>query len=415
MPVFLRCIECQERYELTDVRYGCRCGSLLEVAYADGVFDSVSTELFDDRLASKDPWDRSGVWRFREVVCGFRPQEVVCHPEGQTPLLTRQQLNAFAGLERLQFKHEGQNPTGSFKDRGMTCAVTQAQRLGMRVVGCASTGNTSASLAAYAAHAGMKAVVFLPSGKVASGKMAQAVGYGADCLGIEGDFDDAMALVQRLASEGHLYMVNSLNPFRLEGQKTIMWEMLQDRGWQAPDWVVVPGGNLGNTAAFGKALWEAVRAGWIDKLPRIATIQAAGASPFYHSYTHKWQVLDPQKAETIATAIRIGNPVNFAKAKAVIDSTKGVVEVVSDDDILQAKALLDGCGVGCEPASACTLAGIKKLVGQGIISKDEEVVAILTGHILKDPEAVFIATASEQMSVIGNDYETIKKAVVEGG
>jgi threonine synthase len=261
----------------------------------------------------------------------------------------------------------------------MTAAVSMAKRLGMPVVACASTGNTSSSLAAYAARAGLKAIVFLPAGKVSQGKMAQTLGYGAKGLAIRGDFDDAMQIVRDLASAGRVYMVNSLNPHRIEGQKTIIWELLQDRLWHAPDWIVVPGGNLGNTSAFGKAIDEAYAWGWIKKKPRLATIQAEGANPFFRSFMKDFASLEAISAETIATAIRIGFPVNFPRAVRSILNTKGLVTDVTDSEIMAAKTEIDHAGIGCEPASAATLAGVKKLVKKGLIGAEEDVVLILTG------------------------------------
>jgi threonine synthase len=383
---FLECISCRQRYPIDEVRYFCNCGALLAVQREGGPFAAALREKFEKRLSSRKPEDVSGVWRFREAILDLPVHEIITHPEGATRLYFRKELADFAGIEELHFKHEGENPTGSFKDRGMTVAITQAKRLGRRRVACASTGNTSAALAAYAAGAGLEAWVFLPAGKVATGKISQAIGYGARCLAIKGDFDAAMNLVQALADELGLYLVNSLNPFRLEGQKSVMWEMLQDLEWNAPDWVIVPGGNLGNTSAFGKALLEAYAAGWISKLPRLATIQAAGANPFYQSYKNSFRSLTPVIAETVASAIRIGNPVNFEKAKKVIGDLAGVVEEVTEEQILTAKKRIDKSGIGCEPASACSLAGARKLREAGIIKPQERVVAVLTGNILKDPE-----------------------------
>jgi threonine synthase len=375
------------KYPVTEIRYHCNCGSLLTVERDPAHLKDLKAAL-PKRNASFAPLDVSGVWKFREAVLDLDPRYVVTHPEGRTRLYARDALSAYGGVDQLRFKHEGENPTGSFKDRGMTVAVSQAMRLGAKTIACASTGNTSAALAAYAAQAGLKAVVFIPAGKVAAGKLAQAVGYGAECLSIRGDFDEAMRLVQESAKKLGMYLVNSLNPFRLEGQKTIIWEILEELAFKAPDWIVVPGGNLGNTSAFGKALAEAHAAGWIDRLPRIASIQAQGANPFYRSYKENFATRHKVKAETVATAIRIGDPVNYDKAKLVIESTKGLVSAVDDQEIMAAKAAIDRSGIGCEPASACTLAGVKRLVKEGAIQKTDSVVCILTGHMLKDPDAV---------------------------
>ena len=386
----LVCISCQKKYFLDDARFECDCTGLLAIKHDPALIKAIPRELFEKRrnASISAPHDRSGVWRFREAIAPFSLDEIITHPEGNTNLYERSHLSAWAGVSKLMLKHEGENPTGSFKDRGMTVAVSQAKKLGKRVVACASTGNTSAALAAYAAQAGLEALVFLPQSKVATGKIAQAIGYGATCLGVAGDFDEAMRLVREASLQRGVYMVNSLNPFRLEGQKTIMWELLQDLGWHVPDWIVVPGGNLGNTSAFGKALLEAFEAGWIDRLPRIATIQATGANPFFRSYSENFARPYTVAAETVATAIRIGHPVNYPKAVEVIKGLQGVVEQVSDEEILEAKRIIDRAGIGCEPASACSLAGTRRLVQMGVIRPDHFVVGILTGHMLKDPETV---------------------------
>lgn len=369
---WLQCINCPERYDALSIRYTCDCGGLLSVE-RDTIMDRNS---FDDRRTSRAPIDQSGVWRFREGVVNL--DRVITHPEGSTRLYER---------NGLLYKHEGENPTGSFKDRGMTVAVTQAVRVGARAVACASTGNTSASLAAYAAQAGLRAIVFVPAGKVASGKLAQTLAYGATCLQVRGDFDAAMRLVRDACDKLGIYLVNSINPFRIEGQKTIIWELLQDLRWESPDWIVVPAGNLGNTSAFGKALREAHANGWITKMPRLASIQASGANPFFLSYEEQFATRHRVQAETIASAIRIGDPVSYDKAVDAIRVTNGIVEQVSDEEIMAAKREIDGMGIGCEPASAATLAGVKKLKAAGIMKDGEQIVCVLTGNILKDPEA----------------------------
>jgi len=376
MSEWLRCIACAREYDALEVRTTCECGGLLAVARSAL---SVGPALFDQRRASRHPIDQSGVWRFREGVLSADEATIVTHPEGSTRLYER---------DGVLFKHEGENPTGSFKDRGMTVAMTQAVRVGARAVACASTGNTSASLAAYAAQAGLRAIVFVPAGKIAAGKLAQTLAYGALCLAVRGDFDAAMRLVLDASKEFGIYLVNSINPFRIEGQKTIVWELLQDLDWRAPDWIVVPAGNLGNTSAFGKALVEARDAGWIDRLPRLAAIQARGANPFYRSFTESFASRHRVAAETVASAIRIGDPVSFDRAVAAIRATNGVVEDVSDEEIMTAKRDIDRMGIGCEPASAATLAGLRKLRAAGVINASEQVVCVLTGHILKDPDAV---------------------------
>jgi threonine synthase len=371
----LQCIACGKTFPIDAVRYTCDCGGLLNVE-RDAI--TVARDVFDARRASRRPIDQSGVWRFREAVLDAG-DDVVTHPEGGTRLYER---------GGIFFKHEGENPTGSFKDRGMTVAMTQAKRLGARAVACASTGNTSASLAAYAAQAGLRAIVFIPSGKVAAGKLAQTLAYGATALAVRGDFDDAMRLVREACDRLGIYLVNSINPFRIEGQKTIVWELLQDLEWNTPDWIVVPAGNLGNTSAFGKALREAHAARWIDRMPRLAAIQASGANPFYLGFGENFAQRHRVQAETVASAIRIGDPVSYEKAVAAIRSTNGVVEQVTDEELMAAKRDIDAMGIGCEPASATTLAGVRKLRAAGVMREGERIVCVLTGHILKDPGAI---------------------------
>ena len=403
----LQCIACRQNFPLWELRYECGCGGLLEVTHDPEGKTALKT-VVENRLLSRKPWDRSGVWRFREAVVPLETHELVTHQEGQTGLYEIEALQQWTGCEGLLLKHEGENPTGSFKDRGMTAAVSAAKKLGMHRLACASTGNTSSSLAAYAARAGAQALVFLPAGKVSLGKMAQTLGYGAQALAVRGDFDDAMQIVRDLARAGEVYMVNSLNPFRIEGQKTIIWELLQDLDWVAPDWIVVPGGNLGNTSAFGKAIEEAYQWGWIKQRPRLAVIQATGANPFFTSFQSGFKSLQPMQAETIATAIRIGNPVNFHRARQAIERTQGLVAHADDTAILAAKAAIDRAGVGCEPASAATLAGLKDLMRTGLISKNQRVVAILTGHMLKDTDAIF-ASQTLQSHEVDADPASIRK------
>ncbi len=388
MNQILSCVQCSKNYPILEVRYHCDCGGLLTVQHIEPWGKKLSKEIVTQRRLSYDPIDESGVWAWREAIIDLPKSSIVTHPEGRTRLYQQQRLAEFAGLDQVWLKHEGENPTGSFKDRGMTVAISMAKHLGMQFVGCASTGNTSASLAAYAAQAGLRSIVFIPQGKIATGKLAQAIGYGAKTVAIRGDFDQAMQLVQEAAKALGIYLVNSINPFRLEGQKSIMFEMIMQLGGDAPDWVVVPAGNLGNTSAFGKALREAYEQGWISRIPRIAAVQASGANPFYRGFCDNFKTVHRVKAETVATAIRIGNPVNLAKAVKVMADTSGVVTEVSDEDILAAKKAIDRSGIGCEPASAASLAGAKRLVREGIIKPQDRVVCILTGHILKDAEAI---------------------------
>lgn len=377
MLSFQNCIQCHQRYDIDKIIYRCECGGLIDVKH--GTFSPLN------KREKGGFFESSGVWRFKDYVLPIPDSEIVSHPEGFTRLYEREVLSQWAGVHKLLFKHEGENPTGSFKDRGMTVAVTQAKRLGQKTVACASTGNTSASLASYGAQAGLKTLIFLPEGKVAPSKIAQAIAYGAETRMIQGDFDTAMQKVLEASKDEGLYLVNSINPFRLEGQKTIMWELFEQQNWEIPDWIVVPGGNLGNTSAFGKAISEAYEAGWITKKPRIAVIQAEHANPFYQSFLSGFDSFVAMQPDTRASAINIGNPVNFEKAKRVILDLNGRVEQVTDIEIKEAKVQIDHSGIGCEPASAATLAGLKKLVTQKFVRANETVVCILTGNVLKDP------------------------------
>ena len=389
VPWVLRCVDTGATYDGLEPRYRSDDGGTLDVVHDfASAPEPIALDTFDRRLSSKLPADRSGVWRFRELILPVGVDVPVTKPEGATNLYYSDAIARFAGLETFGLKHEGENPTGSFKDRGMTVGVTVARMLGMRRVACASTGNTSASMAAYAAQAGMQAFVFLPEGKIAYGKLAQALAYGAVTIQIAGDFDRAMDLVQQVCVSENVYLLNSLNPFRIEGQKAIGFELLQDLDWRVPDWIVLPGGGLGNNAAIAKAMMEFFDLGLIDRLPRIAVIQAAGANPLYRAFRDGTAVEPVANAETLATAIRIGDPVSWRKSQRGLAACDGVVEEVTDQEILDAKAIVDAAGVGAEPASCATVAGARKLVTAGVIEPAASVCGILTGHLLKDPDVV---------------------------
>lgn len=386
-PLLLSCASCGHGVPELEPVVACpACGGLLAIQHEAP--PGAPAALLASWAASGPPTS-SGVWRYREVVLpSLDPGREVSHPEGNTPLLARASLARWAGVARLAFKHEGHNPTGSFKDRGMTVAVSQALRLGARAVACASTGNTAASLAAYAAQAGIPALVLIPEGRIAEGKLAQALAHGARVVQVDGDFDACLRLAGAGARELGIYLVNSVNPFRIEGQKTIILELLQQRAWSPPDWIAVPAGNLGNTAAFGKALEEARAWGLISRVPRLLAVQAAGAAPFAHGFATGFRERVPVRADTVATAIRIGDPASWDRAVHAIRTTNGVVTAVSDAEILEAKARIDAAGIGCEPASAAALAGVRQQVEAGVIRPGEDVVAVLTGHMLKDPGVV---------------------------
>jgi threonine synthase len=386
----LSCVRCDQTYPGLDPRYRCDCGGTLDVVHNLDAC-ALTTEQLDARRNSSDPLDRSGVWRFRELILPLGDAAlrdcVVTRGEGNTHLYRAESVGRSVGVSDLWLKHEGENPTGSFKDRGMTAGITVAKHMGMSRVACASTGNTSASMASYAARAGLGAVVFIPDGEIAYGKLSQALAYGAQTIQLQGDFDEAMCLVQELCIDQGIYLVNSVNPFRIEGQKAIGLEVLQDLDWKVPDWIVLPGGNLGNNTAIAKGLIEAHSIGLIDKLPRMAVVQAAGANPLYTAWS-TGQPVRPVRADTIATAIKIGAPISWRKSLRGLRTLDGVVTEVTDQEIMDAKALVDASGIGAEPASCATVAGLRRLVSEGVIPSNASVVGILTGHLLKDPDVV---------------------------
>lgn len=385
-----QCEQCGNTLDELDPAPACPvCGGLLELIHGEVAHAHELPARFAERRQAMRGPDASGVWRYRELVLpSVANESIVSHPEGNTPLLDRERVRAFADVDRMLMKHEGHNPTGSFKDRGMTVAMTQAKRTGARAVACASTGNTSASLAAYAAQAGLPALVFVPAGQVALGKLTQTLAYGARTLLVRGNFDDCLTLAREASQSLNIQLLNSINPFRLEGQKTIVFELLDQLDWDPPEWIALPAGNLGNTSAFGKAIREAYALGLITRMPRIAAVQAAGAAPFARSFQHHFEERIRVNPETIATAIRIGAPASWDRAVRAIRETNGVVTSVTDDQILDAKAIIDAAGVGCEPASAASVAGVKRLREEGVIAPTDRVVAVLTGHLLKDPGAL---------------------------
>jgi threonine synthase len=395
----LHCIGCDRVLSGAQVPTNFRCedcGELFEVRYPQWNHHGEPGEwkpnpsalkwLWRERRHSSDPLDQSGVWRFRELFPILEdPANTVTLREGNTPLYPLSRCAKNLGLERLLAKHQGMNPTGSFKDTGMTAALSVAKERGYEWVACASTGNTSASMAAYAARAGMKSLVLIPEGKIAWGKLAQSLDYGALTCQVKTDFDGCVKVLADVIQRAPIYLLNSVNPYRLEGQKTPAVEIAEELSWDVPDHLIVPGGNLANSSALGKGFKEMLRLGLIKRLPRISVIQAEGANPLYLSMTSNGgESLSPVTAETRATAIRIGNPASWRKAVQVIRDTGGFCEQVSEAEIAIAKAEIGRDGIGCEPASAVTLAGLKKLMAQGKVAPSETVVLLLTGHTLKD-------------------------------
>jgi len=408
---FQKCINpaCAAEFDCGQAIFKCpHCGDLLDARYDwDKVPVPSTLAEFGKRWATRDnPLDFSGVWRFRELLDFCPDQHRVTIGEGQTILQQNCAIAEQIGMkpDRLHLQYEGLNPSGSFKDNGMTAAFSHAMMVGAKCCACASTGNTSASVALYAHSCGLKCTVFIGSGRIAFGKLSQAMDYGAQTIQIAGDFDDCMTQVQAVCNKLGLYLLNSLNPFRLEGQKTIMYRIIEALGWQVPDWIVVPGGNLGNSSAFGKAFLELKSLGLIDRVPRLAIINATGADTLTDLVNNKkltWndghvdqQIIDDYYADltarnfsphTCASAIEISRPVNLKKCLRALDVCDGLVMAVTDEEICDAKALIGKFGLGCEPASAATIAGLKHLLANGTIGKDQRVACVLTGHALKDP------------------------------
>lgn len=400
-----RCIApgCGAVYGIRDRIYVCpKCGGPLEVdCHISAVRDGAAfRKLWETRAVSREPRDISGVWRYRELLPFDDSAPFITLFEGNTPIYGAPLSANYCGLEGLRLKHQGCNPTGSFKDTGMCAAVTQAVVLGARTVVCASTGNTAASLAAYAARAGLQPAILLPRGQITAAKLAQSMDYGALVCEIDGNFDDCMRLIQELGEDPAIYVANSINPFRIEGQKTVAFEMMNQCNWRVPDHVVVPGGNMGNSSALGKGFEELLALGLISKLPKLSVIQAEGASPLARLFAALLpsatrpesplpEVLDfENQPRTLATAIKIGAPVSWKKALRAVLRSGGKIISVTEQQIADAKAMIGRDGIGCEPASATTVAGIKKLVAAGHIARGESVVAVLTGHVLKDPDYV---------------------------
>jgi threonine synthase len=388
----LRCISCGDATNSADPDFRCSsCGNLLEFVFPDWSTDpsnaSALKSLWLKRRTSRDALDQSGVWRFRELLPYVTGRHAITLREGNTPLYELPRCAHSTGVENLLAKHQGMNPTASFKDTGMTVAASAAHQGGFRWVACASTGNTSASMAAYAARGKMHSLVLIPDGKISWGKLSQALDYGALTCQLRTDFDGCVRILNELVRQKPVYMLNSVNPYRIEGQKTAAIELMEQLAWEPPDHIIVPGGNLGNSSAIGKALLEMHELKLISRLPTLSIIQAQGANPFYRS-VHEFggKKIESMAADTLATAIRIGNPASWKKALRVLQATGGEVEEVTEIEIAVAKAEIGADGIGCEPASAVTLAGLKKLRKRGFVKSGESVVLILTGHLLKDPD-----------------------------
>jgi threonine synthase len=404
--VHQECINCKKTYGIDEIVYFCKkCGDILEIKFG-------LEEL--DEAFQKSEWRSKplSVWRYRDFLPIHEATQTVTLGEGGTGLHRSEHLGAELGLKNLYVKNEGENPTGSFKDRGMTVGVTKALELGARHVICASTGNTSASLAAYAARAGIKCTVLIPSGKIAYGKLSQAMIHGAKVLQVRGNFDQALEFVLKLADKHKdIYLLNSINPFRIEGQKSLGYEICEQLNCEPPDRIIIPVGNAGNISAVWKGLTEFYKLGYIKKLPKMTGIQAAGSAPIAQAIKKGSDKIVPvEQPETIATAIRIGAPVSWKKAVNAIHESNGTAETVTDEEILDAQKILARIeGIFVEPASASSIAGLKKLVNNGVISKDERVVCITTGHGLKDPDTAI--KQSEKPVEVDAEISAIENAL----
>ncbi len=388
-----RCIGCGDTSEKASQDFRCaHCGDLLEITYPRWASSELRADelksTWNQRRLSSAPADLSGVWRFRDLLPSLANEDkAITLREGNTPLYELPRCSRITGVPHLFAKHQGMNPTGSFKDTGMTVAASFARQAEFRWVACASTGNTSASMAAYASRGGLRSLVLVPDGKISWSKLSQALDYGAVTCQLRTDFDGCLRLLQELVRRAPVYQLNSINPFRLEGQKTLAIELMEQLNWQPPDHIIVPGGNLGNSSAIGKALLEMLELGLIPRLPKLSVIQAEGANALVRTLREAGgKQLIPVQAETRATAIRIGNPASWKKAIRVLAGTGGACEDVSEVEIAQAKAEIGAEGIGCEPASAVTLAGLKKLLKQGFVKPQDSVVLVLTGDLLKDPD-----------------------------
>ena len=400
-----QCIECSQKFDRSERLYTCpRCGGLLEI--------ELDLPALAEELARHPLQGPLSVWKYGAFMPIEDRSKIVTLKEGGTPLYRCQRLAESLGIKELYVKYEGANPTGSFKDRGMTVGVTRALEYGAKTVACASTGNTAASLAAYAARAGLRCLVLLPKGKVALGKLVQAMIYGAEILSIEGNFDQALELVERLCTErSDIYLLNSINPYRPQGQKSIGFEIADELGWKAPDRVVVPMGNCANIWAIYKGFWELSEVGLVKSVPRMTGIQAEGAKPIVDAIKRGLDRFVPvPNPETIATAIRIGNPVNGPKAIRAIRRSGGTAESVTDEEIVEAQKLLAKLeGIGVEPASAAAIAGLKKLLESGEVERDERVVCVATGNVLKDPEEVL--EVAGYVKEVPADYEKLLQVI----
>ena len=385
------CIDCDGELATGKFEYRCECGGLFEIVHDFKKYDvEWLKQLFADRLSERMTPYASGVWRYKELIYPELSDDcIVTKNEGNTGLYISEILQSYTGARKVYVKAQSENPSGSFKDNGMCVAVSHGKSLGFKKFTCTSTGNTSSSLAMYASIAGAESYVFVPNKDISLNKVLQTLAYGAKVFSVEENYDEGIRFLEKHSADLGLYICNSINPFRIEGQKSIIFEVAQYLNWRLPDWILVPGGALSNATALGKGLQDLFTLGFIDKMPQVAVVQAEGASPFHKMFANKEPILTPECFPyTRASALNIGNPPSWKKALNMLDQTKGVTISVTDEEILDAKAVIDKSGIGCEPAPAATIAGLRHLIAQKVIDQDESVLCILTGGILKDTDVL---------------------------
>ncbi|WP_136607325.1 threonine synthase [Paenibacillus dokdonensis] len=407
----LVCVDCSAERSWREFSTACSCGGRLEVVQDLSRLDGERLKtLFQERLAERMSIYASGVWRYKELIFPELPEEyIVTKFEGNTGLYTSEPIRRKLGIRELYFKALSENPSGSFKDNGMTAAVSHGRSLGYDRFACASTGNTSSSLAMYAAMGGCTSQVYVPNRSISMNKVLQTLAYGAQVIRFDGTYDDGIRFLEQHGAELGLYVCNSVNPFRIEGQKSIIYETAQYLNWELPDWILIPGGALSNVSALGKGLADLKSLGMITKIPRIALIQAEGASPFHRMMAAGKEQLTPEPhPATKASALNIGNPPSWKIARRVLHLCQGVTCSVSDEEILASKRMIDQSGIGCEPASAATLAGLSKLLNDQTIGKEESALCILTGNLLKDTE--ILAETTDEMLYSGLTVEAALKS-----
>ncbi|GIO08200.1 threonine synthase [Brevibacillus reuszeri] len=412
MAMKLVCVDCNKEVSADLFDYQCTCGGLFDIVHDTSHVDAEFLKrIFHERLSERMTPYASGVWRYKELIFPELADEYITTKyEGNTGLYASEQIQAYTGSNhKVLLKAQSENPSGSFKDNGMTVAVSHGRSLGYKRFTCTSTGNTSSSLAMYASLANHESYVFVPNKNISLNKVLQTLAYGANVISFDGTYDDGIRFYEQHSKELGLYICNSINPFRIEGQKSIVFEIAQYLNWTLPDWVVIPGGALSNVTALGKGLQDLKNLGFIDKLPRVALVQAEGASPFHRMVAGGQTELVPEpNPYTRASALNIGNPPSWKKALRTLEETNGVTCSVTDQEILDAKAWVDKSGIGCEPASAATVAGLRKLIAQQVIDKDETAVCILTGNMLKDTDALHEYHLGE--STTANFKNTIRPA-----